>query len=499
MLLLLTYTYSCAQQPYKFEPPSAFDKTSNRLFHFKAPASFQGIDSSVKVLHVSIASKNVISYKIAVVQDSSQSFMNVLDSIIHDSAVYTSALSSDTVITNNDFKIVVVNSDNLNVQVPVENIFQTRPRNKLLVLNMNNPALGIPLDSLKKKKPVTFNGSIQVIGQLAEDKLPYQGVPQNYIRTYTQFNADVLGIPFSTGYYNTSEGNQGLNKINNFRLSFNYPKFYANVRKKLDKKIELGKMNQLKSMTSLDINALNAEYTKLRNELMSKDYEKKLLRNQQVLEYAKVDTSFKRSYKYKKAMARHELNIGKWDKLKGLERLKEEYLKYSKLADIDARMATFNLNKPKDFRKAAKRYKITQPGQDIFLSLRKLDFGTFDPDYTTLVLSGVSLTGVNVEINPGKVYGAFTWGKAVANFDNPLNLKAIAGGRNIISGRVGFGNKDNLLIAVSILKGTDDSGNSVKDSFYDYYLPNSNYVLGIDAKYKISSSAEVGAEYARSE
>lgn len=494
MLILLLHSYSYSQQAYKLEPPRTADKADGRLFHFSSSKQFSESDTGTKILHITIASKNVISYKVTMEHDSTRSVIRVLDSLIHDSALYSSALATDTVIANNEFKIVVVASDKINTQFPVENVYQTRPRTKIVGITYTNP-----LDSIKKSKPIKLSGSIQTIGQVSEDKLPYQTIPQNYVRTSTQLNADVFGLPFSTGYYHTTEGNQGLNKINNFRLSFNYQQFYSNVRTRLDKKIELGKMKQLKSMTPIDITALNDEYNKLRNELLSKDYQKKLLRNQQVLDYAVKDTSFKQSYRYKKALAKQELNTSKLDKLKQLERLKEEYLKYSKLADFDAKIATFNLDKPKDFRKAAKRYKITKPSQNIFLSIRKLDLGTFDPDYTVLVLSGVSLTGVNVEVNPGKLYGAFTWGKAVANFDNPLNLSAIAGGRNIIAGRVGYGSKDNLLIAVSILKGTDDSGNSVKDSFYDYYLPNNNYVLGIDATYKISPSAEVGAEYAKSQ
>ena len=470
------------------------DILASRAFHVYPPKGILQRDSLVRIIHVSIGSNNFVSYKTAIILDSACTSVSVLDSLVNDSSLYASFLANDSTLKDSALKISVVKAEDIYARFPIESIYEKRPRLVPFKISYINP-----LDSLKKNKPIKFNGSIQTIGQLSENKLPYQSIPQNYIRTYTQLNADLYGIPFTAGYNYTTESNQDINKINNFRFSFNYQSFYNNIRNKLDKKLEVGKANQLKSLTDIDVNSLNDEYARLKNELLSKDYQKKLLRNQRIVEYAMTDTSFKKSFKYKKALNYQEANLSKYNRLKELEQLKEQFLKYDKLSEIDRKVASYNLDKPKDFRRAASRYKITKPGQNLLLAVRKLDLGTFDPDYTTLVLSGVSLTGVNLEVNPGKLYAAFTWGKSVANFTNPLNFSSLAGGRNILSGRLGLGNKDNLLVAISVLKGTDDSGNKIKDSLYDYYLPNVNYVLGIDAKYKITSTAEVGIEYAKSE
>ncbi len=491
--LMLVYSTTSAQLSYKLGPPTPADVKSGKLFLLKiSTGDTTGNDTSYHVIRIQNVDTLIVCYKLQVIHSARSIISNITDSVVKDSIAYQQ-LMLDSTRNKANLRISLIESSDLEAAYPIAVIYQSPQKISI------EKRVDSMVDSIVKSKPVKINGTLTLIGQYSDHKYLYQSVPQSYVRGYVNTTIDVLGLPFSAGYYYTTESNSGVNQINNFRLSFQYDQFYHHLKSKMDKKIELSKTSEIKNITNIDINSLNTELSKLEYELNAKDFQQLQVKNQRYLDLGATDTVFAKTYKYKKALAKHKDYQQKLDRLNELKNLKQKYQDYSKIADYNAQVAKVNLDNPKDFRKAAKRFGFVKPGQSIFLSIKKMDIGTFDPDYTTLVLSGVNLTGINIEMNPGNLYGAFTWGKAIANFDNPLNFSALKGGRNILSGRIGVGNKDKFLVAISILKGADDPGNLVKDTSSDYYLPKYNYVIGIDAKYKISANAEAGIEYAKSQ
>jgi hypothetical protein len=490
----------CAQASFGFAKSPLAGGSDSGLYKIKAKSPLNPSDTFQRVVHIYKDQEKVSSYKLRIISDSSGLHVTQTDSAIHDLVRYQQLVTPDSTSTR-EYKTTLVNSADLTVELPIEDLYNHRDlKGKLPALplslkgNIDTPSFAMP-----KVKPLTVHGSVTTIGQFSDNKYLYQEVPQNYVRTYVNADIEAFGLPFSSGYYYSTESNSGLNKLNNFRFSFNYDKFYSNLKRKIEHKQELDKIARIKNVTRIDIGNLNKEFSKLQGEIGSKEFKRSFQKNIDIMELGERDTSFKRSYKYKKTLQKQQAYDAKLARLKEIEKLKEDYLKYTDVAEFDSRMKGLNVSKPQNFRKAARRYGFIKPGQSIFLSVKKLDLGTFDPDYSVLVLSGVSLTGVNIELNPGNLYGAFTWGKAVANFDNPFNFSALAGGRTILSGRIGLGRKEKLLVAMSVLKGKDDDGNRIIDSSYNYYLPNYNYVVGVDVNYKISSSAELGIEYAKSQ
>lgn len=499
-LLALLYCRSAsAQASFRLTGPSMpGSSVKHPLFSLKLQQADSLADSTGRVVHIYADGAHVAAYKILFTRDSSGVHEAITDSVVHNVVALQQLQNTDTL----EYKIVLVNTNDPKVEFPIEDLYvhiNAKAKARSAIANGMKGLVDSSQFTMPKKKPISVHGSIKTIGQASDNQYNTQGIPQNYVRTYVNADLDLFGLPFSTGYYYTTESNSGPNKINNFRLSFRYDLFYQNLRTRMEKKLEVDKQDKIKRVTRIDIGNLNKEFSKLQNELNAKDYKRLIDKNASILALGEKDTSFKKSYRYKKAYQQNLDQKAKLDRLKELEKLKEEYLKYSQVADYDTRIKELNLSKPKDFRRGTKRFGLLKPGQSIFLSVKKLDLGTFDPDYTTLILSGVSLTGVNIEMNPGNLYGAFTWGKAIANFDNPLAFSSLAGGRTIMSGRLGLGQKEKLLVAMSLLKGTDDAGNAVIDSNYNYYLPNYNYVIGADVKYKINDQAEVGAEYAKSQ
>jgi hypothetical protein len=491
LMILLLYSNLQGQTVFKLKKPTDRDLSCKRLYSLQiSDSSLVTGDTLNKVIRVYFANDPVVFYNIQITKDSASLSVYVNDSSILDTSRYQQLLVNDSLRNSRAYRLLLTGSDDVGKDFPISGVFQ--------YYALPVPPVKAKLDTILKQKPLTVHGSITIIGQYADNKYTYQTIPQNYVRGYANVNAELFGLPFSTGYGYSTESNTGLNKINNFRLSFNHDQFYQQIKVKLDKKIEASKAVHLKELTHIDIGSLDAELKKLERELMSKDFKRKIERNKSVIDMGETDTSFRKSYKYKKALSNQAEYKDRLARLRELEKLKKVYSRLSELADIDANISRFKLNRPKDFRKASKRFGYVKPGQSIFLSLKKIDLGTFDPGYTALVLGGINLTGVNIEMNPGYIYGAFTWGKAISNITNPFDYKAMASGRNIMSIRIGLGNKDKFLVAMSFLRGVDDLKNVNTDSLADYTSPKRNYVIGMDLRYKFTSNADLGLEYAKS-
>jgi len=107
---------------------------------------------------------------------------------------------------------------------------------------------------------------------------------------------------------------------------------------------------------------------------------------------------------------------------------------------------------------------------------RTFGVGTSYPDYTPLTVSGIPLTGVNVEFNPGLFY------IAIGGFKNQKPIDNTAFRRDFFSGRIGIGQKDRSHFYLTALYAKDDV-NSIKiDSLNTTLTPKANYLFGIEGK-----------------
>jgi hypothetical protein len=106
----------------------------------------------------------------------------------------------------------------------------------------------------------------------------------------------------------------------------------------------------------------------------------------------------------------------------------------------------------------------------------KLNFGTTYPDYTPFTISGVSLKGMDFEINPGQFF------LASSLFSNQKAENNIQFRRNIYSGRIGYGKKDKNHLFLTALYGRDNE-NSITINPPDPTLTaKENFITGIEGK-----------------
>jgi len=115
-------------------------------------------------------------------------------------------------------------------------------------------------------------------------------------------------------------------------------------------------------------------------------------------------------------------------------------------------------------------------GEKFFMGIRSLGVGTNYPSYSEYTLGGVPVTGVNIEINPGIFYAAFTAGANQRGIDN------LSYSRSLYAGRIGLGKKEGTHLYFTGLYAKDDEGSIKLDPANNTLTPKANYVFGTEAK-----------------
>ncbi len=114
--------------------------------------------------------------------------------------------------------------------------------------------------------------------------------------------------------------------------------------------------------------------------------------------------------------------------------------------------------------------------EKFFMSIRTLGIGTNYPSYSDYILSGAPVTGLNMELNPGIFYTAFT----ASNNQRALDNAAFQ--RDLYAGRIGVGTKDASHFILTGMYVSDNEGSIRIDSSNAILTPRENTVFGIDAK-----------------
>jgi hypothetical protein len=411
---------------------------------------------------------------------------------------------------------------------------------KKLTFNPEDTVTKVNSDSSKHTRKDFFKIdylNIKSEGFYTEDKYLNQGLENAYVRTSVMSKVTVGGVPFNLGGLVSTENNTGLNQINNFRFGLDAQSFKESMRKKMieqsdyDKMIEarskqlfkekLDKMSEDSSFKkrklllgnkkgnydypstdevvsytkniNYHVNDLSKKISKINLKLNDPNYLDDIALQKKILEEGEKDTSMQHSHRYKNARK----------KMDEYELLQSDHEFFSKINDALKQYETLvkmeKIRSMKDLpneNNDTKRFKGLGFKKHL-LSVNKLDIGMFNASYSSLIIDGVSLVGFNIEVNEGNFYSAFMAGYSNISFSNPFAAK-ISGNRNVIAGRLGYGNVNKALFAITVLKGSDPKSNLVGDNNYTYYQPNDNYVIGSQFTYKFQSNLYLELEYARS-
>ncbi len=109
----------------------------------------------------------------------------------------------------------------------------------------------------------------------------------------------------------------------------------------------------------------------------------------------------------------------------------------------------------------------------------RLGIGTCYPIYSPLTLSGVPVTGADIELTPGIFYFAFTWGRTQKAIQG-TTTRAPTYAQNLISGKIGLGKKESSHFYLTILHARDDENSISPDTSFNV-TPQENYLVGAEA------------------
>lgn len=135
--------------------------------------------------------------------------------------------------------------------------------------------------------------------------------------------------------------------------------------------------------------------------------------------------------------------------------------------------------------------------QRILLSVKQVGIGRTWIDYSELTVKNISLTGINLEMNPGKVYLAAAAGKVNYRFRDYVIKGDYAGsGQSVGILRAGFGKTDGSNIILTYYTGKKALLNqrTAADSAAVYPISG----MSIESRMAINANNYLSAEYARS-
>lgn len=147
--------------------------------------------------------------------------------------------------------------------------------------------------------------------------------------------------------------------------------------------------------------------------------------------------------------------------------------------------------------------------------IKKLDIGLCYPDYSTYLISGMAVKGINMEYQKKDLYLAATEGTTVntlfftnnslqnhlANMQNLYNMfdfRSIQNGRKVVAVKTGWGGKENTHLYIGMLY-----GNGLPSYLNNYNSDpvsglSKNYVMEVDGRWKISNGSYITLVYGKS-
>ena len=119
---------------------------------------------------------------------------------------------------------------------------------------------------------------------------------------------------------------------------------------------------------------------------------------------------------------------------------------------------------------------VTSGWENFFMSVTAFGIGTNYPSYSDFTLSGVPVTGLNIEINPGIFYAAFSGSNSQRGINNSSYK------RSLYAGRIGLGKKEGTHLFFTGLYAKDDETSIELAPNNNRLTPKANYVFGTEFK-----------------
>jgi hypothetical protein len=306
--------------------------------------------------------------------------------------------------------------------------------------------------------PIALTGNARMEYHDASRMSSFSEIPEKYFNADLNPGIKLYGLPFSANILYSTNQNPNQQNINSFNLNFDFESMRQGLALRLQNAV--AEIESAKSLKADDIN-------KIRSLSPAELDSAKALNTD---ELSNLRNSSEAEIEMAKSL--------KAEKLNKIRNLTPDELESAKSFNADE---LSNLRNPKNLTDNLQRYASITGPEKLFMSIRSLGIGTNYPSYSEYTLSGVPVTGVNIEINPGIFYAAFT------GSTNQRGIDSTSYSRNLYAGRIGLGKKEGTHLYFTGLYAKDDEGSIKLDSANYTLTPKSNYVFGTEAKLNLFS------------
>src|SRR5574343_375099 len=384
-----------------------------------------------------------------------------------------------------------------------------------MLLNQQCNWLRQKLNQRLKVNNNLFKFSIQVRSEsfATNAQNPMQRNELVYSRLYVSPKFTVLGLPFTSNLFYTTEANNTYkNNYFAFRLDVNSLRQMATqqMQKELDEMYKLDRMRQV----DINTNALASEKIQKKMEAEKKALEDKLRtaseqeKEKLLKAYEHKKDSMLSTYKQSindsisdfKARSGEKLDTARLNKLMALERQYEQLQKQKEQIEALRKIDTAGMSSkiqgirhPKNIRE---QMQSNAPNQGLLKSALAVDrfgIGITGAMYTDFTLSNLSLKGIDIGVSKKKYFWDATLGKAPKQFVGPFSPEKVRYNRPIGAFRFGLGARNADYISVTYFNAKDVNS-------FDSFVPNvNNAIISVSSKVKLLKGITVEGEWAQSQ
>lgn len=376
----------------------------------------------------------------------------------------------------------------------------------------------------KREKNVQFSGRANIYGQVSDMQGVGSFVPRQYLRAEIHPDLLIQSIPIGLDVLLSTEQNAFKQSMNQVALRFDAQQFKQQMAKRLAQKVQqieaIGDLSELSKLQSLKDESLQKKFPDLQKwQSQLKDPAiqsglkqlKQLEAIEQILASKEVQEKLTQRAKLE---AKKKLNKTESEELRKLQAFEQEIqklqtkaknvraiaLKYEQYKDLNKQISQAKryaekdiLKDPSFIRNGLKSLDVMSRGQKLLNGFDAITVGTSYPYFSRLSLSSLSVDGVNIEWNPGKIYLATCYGRSARQtFNTNFAVPELTLPQTTLGVKIGYGSPYDSHFHLVFVE--------VKDQFVNEVFDNPskakrNRLLGTDVQFSLfKGNMDIGGE-----
>lgn len=354
-----------------------------------------------------------------------------------------------------------------------------------------------------------MEGSLNLLGQISDRQGVGSTVPQNFLRADGNSTLSFSMLPVDLSFVATSEQSTLRQSMNRATARFNIPLLKQNLKSKLEEK--------MKASGESDDNPTDIELESFKEEMLHSNFPnyksqkayfetpegkytlEKLIKYQSLLALADGPATVKNIKKYKKLAASKELSED--EKLqqnelhlfvielaqgqKEMQSIKIEFgdkfeASYKEAIEYQEAEKYYNSLTTKDYKRSKQSfnpYRLLNKTQKILDMLQSVSIGVTSPYFSKMTLSSLMINGLQIEINPGKLYFSGVIGRSARQtYNTGFSIPDLTLKQNTYGVKAGYGSLSESHLHVSLTQITDNNSPLSEGALIN---PQSNRLLGL--------------------